>query len=119
MPEIERTDADWREALTPEQYEVLRRAGTERAWSGKYVNEHSDGTYHSRRAERSCSTRRPSTNPAVAGRASTRPRPRTQSNWWMTRVTAWFAPKFVAADAGRISVTCSRMGPHQPVSDTA
>ncbi len=46
MPEIERSDADWREVLTPEQYEVLRRAGTERAWSGKYVNEHTDGTYH-------------------------------------------------------------------------
>ena len=45
MPEIERTDDDWRKALTPEQYEVLRRAGTERPWSGKYVNEHSDGTY--------------------------------------------------------------------------
>src|ERR1044072_4119621 len=46
MPEIERTDAEWREALTPEQYEVLRRAGTERPWCGKYVNEHADGTYH-------------------------------------------------------------------------
>ncbi|MGZ6987200.1 MAG: peptide-methionine (R)-S-oxide reductase, partial [Ilumatobacteraceae bacterium] len=46
MPEIERNDADWRTALSPEQYEVLRRAGTERPWSGKYVNEHADGTYH-------------------------------------------------------------------------
>jgi peptide-methionine (R)-S-oxide reductase len=46
MPEIERTEADWREALTPEQYQVLRRAGTERPWSGKYVDEHADGTYH-------------------------------------------------------------------------
>ena len=46
MPEIERSEADWREVLTPEQYDVLRRAGTERAWSGKYVNEHGDGTYH-------------------------------------------------------------------------
>jgi peptide-methionine (R)-S-oxide reductase len=46
MPEIDRSDADWRATLSPEQFEVLRRAGTERPWSGKYVNEHADGTYH-------------------------------------------------------------------------
>src|SRR5262249_32632358 len=45
MAEIEKTDEEWRSLLTPEQYQVLRRAGTERPWSGKYVNEHSDGTY--------------------------------------------------------------------------
>ena len=31
--------------MSPEQYEVLRRAGTERPWSGKYVHNHDDGTY--------------------------------------------------------------------------
>lgn len=45
MPEIERSDDEWRTLLTPEQYEVLRRAGTERPWSGEYVNEHRDGVY--------------------------------------------------------------------------
>ena len=46
MHEIEKTEEEWRELLTPEQFEVLRHAGTERPWSGKYVDTHDDGTYH-------------------------------------------------------------------------
>jgi peptide-methionine (R)-S-oxide reductase len=42
---VEKSDAEWRAQLTPEQYEVLRQAGTERPWSGKYVHHHEDGTY--------------------------------------------------------------------------
>ncbi|GIK87253.1 MAG: peptide methionine sulfoxide reductase MsrB [Betaproteobacteria bacterium] len=42
---IEKPDADWRAQLTPEQYRVTRRKGTERAFSGAYWDEHRDGTY--------------------------------------------------------------------------
>ncbi len=42
---IQKTDEQWREELTPEQYEVLRKGGTERAFTGKYWNAHEDGVY--------------------------------------------------------------------------
>jgi peptide-methionine (R)-S-oxide reductase len=40
-----RTEEDWKKTLTPEQYRVLREKGTERAFAGKYWNNHDDGTY--------------------------------------------------------------------------
>jgi peptide-methionine (R)-S-oxide reductase len=43
--EIEKTDEEWREQLTPEQYEILRRAGTEPAGTGEYAYTKDDGMY--------------------------------------------------------------------------
>lgn len=37
----------WKQRLTPEQYEILRQEGTERAGTGKYANNHAKGTYYS------------------------------------------------------------------------
>ena len=42
---VERSDDEWRKLLTPEQYEVTRRKGTERAFTGEYWECHEDGTY--------------------------------------------------------------------------
>jgi peptide-methionine (R)-S-oxide reductase len=42
---VEKTDDQWREELSPTQYEVLRRHGTERAFTGPYVNDHDPGKY--------------------------------------------------------------------------
>ena len=46
MPEIEHSEAEWRASLSPDQFAVLRQSATERPWSGKYVHNHDDGTYH-------------------------------------------------------------------------
>jgi peptide-methionine (R)-S-oxide reductase len=45
MPDVVKTEEEWRNELSPEQYQVLRQAGTERPWSGKYVECHDDGVY--------------------------------------------------------------------------
>jgi peptide-methionine (R)-S-oxide reductase len=42
---IEKTDQEWREALTPEQYAILRRGATERANTGQYVHVKAAGQY--------------------------------------------------------------------------
>ena len=42
---IKKTDEEWRKELTPEQYEVCRQKGTERAFTGKYWDCHEQGVY--------------------------------------------------------------------------
>jgi peptide-methionine (R)-S-oxide reductase len=45
MEKVERTDAEWRELLSPAEYSVLRKAGTERAFTGEYTDSETVGVY--------------------------------------------------------------------------
>ena len=44
--QVTKSDEEWHRQLTPEQYQVLRQAATERPWTGRYVHSHQDGSYH-------------------------------------------------------------------------
>ena len=43
--EVDKTDEQWRQELTPEQYRVLRQKDTERPFTGEYLDAKEDGTY--------------------------------------------------------------------------
>ena len=45
MDEVTRTQAQWRELLTPQEFRVLRRGGTERPFTGALLREHREGMY--------------------------------------------------------------------------
>lgn len=47
-PKVTKTEDEWRAQLTPEEYHVLREAGTERAWTGEYVDTKTTGVYSCR-----------------------------------------------------------------------
>src|SRR3954453_19008622 len=85
QPKVAKTDEEWRAQLSPEEYAVLRQAGTERPGTGEYVDTKALGGYNCRaggaapsgRGPASTWTPRPSASTAAgrAGRSCSGPRP--------------------------------------------
>ncbi|MFC0556393.1 peptide-methionine (R)-S-oxide reductase MsrB [Planotetraspora thailandica] len=48
MDKVVKSDAEWRVQLSPEEFHVLRQAGTERPWTGEYVDTKTVGVYSCR-----------------------------------------------------------------------
>lgn len=99
---IIKTDAEWKNQLTPEQYRVLREKGTERAFTGQYWNTHTPGIYHCAACDKplfdadakyESGTGWPSFWKPIADDAVTT---RTDKSFWSTRT----------------EVVCSRCGGH-------
>ena len=116
---ITKTEAEWKQQLTPEQYQVARGSGTERAFTGQYWNKHDDGPTTASAAAHCFLARKQNLIREPDGRASSPPPTARTSANIPTPAMAWLAPRRVAPAAMRIWATCFRMVPGRPGCATA
>jgi len=103
-PEIRRSEDEWKKILSPEEFRILRKKGTEPAFSGKYA-----ASTCVPPASRSCSPQKRNMIQAVAGPVSGRPYPRIISKSSLMTVCyfigqRWYAAG-VAVTSGMFSMT--------------
>ena len=117
--EVTKTDEEWKKLLTPEQYYVLRKHGTERAGTSPLDKQYGPGTYACAGCDLplfSSTTKFDSRTGWPSFYAAARQRRRHHH---ATAACSCCAPRCIAVAAAAISATCSTTGPSPPACATA
>jgi peptide-methionine (R)-S-oxide reductase len=99
---IHKTEAEWRELLTPEQFHVMREKGTDPPFSGALLNNHEDGVYHCAACDAPLFT---SDKKFESGSG-------WPSFWLPVSAEAIQAHEDTTLGMRRVEVTCARCGAH-------
>lgn len=102
VEKVEKTDAEWRAQLTPEQYYITRQKGTEPAFSGPLYHNHDAGTYHCV----ACGAELFKSNTKFDSGSG------WPSFWLPVEASAIEAHDDLSYGMRRIEVTCARCGSH-------
>ena len=110
VKKVRKTDDEWRQQLTPLQFEVTRKEGTERGFTGEYFNLHDKGVYRCICCNNALFSSEPSSNQGRAGRVSGLPLPKKTSATPTTAAWGCAARQFPAPNATRTLATFSTTG---------
>ena len=116
---IQKTEAEWQDQLTPEQYRITRMKGTERPFSGEYYDNKEEGVYRCVACGTPSSRRPPSTIPVRAGRASGSHSTKQTSRRKRIGASSCAALRYTAPSAAPTRDTSSRTGRPLRASATA
>ncbi|AXA40074.1 SelR domain family protein [Rhizobium leguminosarum] len=115
---VTHTEEEWRKLLTPDQYVILRQAGTEHPFTSALLHEERKGNFACAGCDQDLFSSPPNSTAAPAGRASGR-RLKMPSARPATRHSAWHVPPCTAAVAAVTSAMSSMTARSQPGFATA